>query len=83
MKTNESIKMTFPNKLSYFFLVQLFVREIAQMIGFSGRELNQIDVAVEESVSNIMVHNSVEDLPTFDIVCEKTSGGIKIILKEL
>ncbi len=83
MKTNESIKMTFPNQLSYFFLVQLFVREIAQMIGFSGRELNQIDVAVEESVSNIMVHNSVEDLPTFDIVCEKTSGGIKIILKEM
>ena len=83
METNESIKMTFPNKLNYFFLVQLFVREIAQMIGFSGRELNQIDVAVEESVSNIMVHNSVEDLPTFDIICEKTRGGIKIILKEM
>ena len=83
METNESIKMTFPNKLSYSFLVQLFVREIAQMIGFSGHELNQIDVAVEESVSNIMVHNSVEDLPSFDIVCEKTPGGIKIILSDM
>ena len=83
METNESIKMTFPNKLSYSFLVQLFVREIAQMIGFSGHELNQIDVAVEESVSNIMVHNSVEELPTFDIVCEKIPGGIKITLKDM
>ena len=83
METNESIKMTFPNKLSYFFLVQLFVREIAQTVGFSGRELNQIDIAVEESVSNIMVHNSVEELPSFDIVCEKIPGGIKIILKDM
>jgi len=83
METNESIKMTFPNKLSYSFLVQLFVREIASMIGFSGHELNQIDVAVEESVSNIMVHTSEEELPTFDIVCEKIPGGIKIILKDM
>lgn len=83
MEINESIKMTFPNKLNYSFIVQLFVREIAKMIGFSGDELNQIDVAIEESVSNIMVHASDEENPTFDIVCEKIPGGIKIILKEM
>jgi len=83
MEMNESIRMTFPNKLKYSFMVQLFVREIAKMIGFSGDELEQIDIAIEESVSNIMVHASDEENPTFDIVCEKIPGGIKITLKEM
>ncbi len=83
MDTNESIKMTFPNKLEYSFLVQMFVREIAKNIGFSGDELEQIDIAIEESVSNVMVHASDEENPTFDIVCEKIDGGIRITLKEM
>ena len=74
--------MTFPNKLEYSFMVQAFVREIAKMIGFSGDELEQIDIAIEESVSNIMVHASDEENPTFDIICEKIPRGIKIRLKE-
>jgi serine/threonine-protein kinase RsbW len=82
MEINESIKMTFPNKLDYSFMIQLFVREIAKNIGFSGDELDQIDIATEESVSNIMVHTSDEENPTFDIICEKVRGGIKITLKE-
>jgi len=83
MELNESIKMTFPNKLTYSFLVQSFVREIAKMIGFTGDELDHIDIAMEESVSNIMVHASDEENPTFDIICEKIQGGMKIILKEM
>jgi serine/threonine-protein kinase RsbW len=52
------------------------------MIGFTGEELEQIDIAIEESVSNIMVHASDEENPTFDILCEKIPGGMKITLKE-
>ena len=83
MKNFESIKMTFPNTFDYSFLVQSFVREIAKKIGFSGGLLDQIDIAMEESVSNIMVHASDEENPTFDIICEKIPGGIKIVLKEM
>jgi anti-sigma regulatory factor (Ser/Thr protein kinase) len=83
MENYESIKMTFPNKLNYSYLVQSFVREIAKTVGFSGSELEHIDLAIEESVSNIMVHTSDEENPTFDIICEKIPGGIKIILKEM
>lgn len=82
MQLNESIKMTFPNRLSYSFIIQSFVREIAKMIGFASDSLEQIDIAIEEAVSNIMVHASDEENPTFDIICEKISGGIKITLKE-
>ncbi len=83
MQLNESIKMTFPNKLNYSFIVQSFVREIAKMIGFTREALEQIDIAIEESVSNVMVHASDEENPTFDIICEKIAGGIKITIKEM
>lgn len=75
--------MTFPNKLDYSFLVQQFVREIAKNIGFAGEELNMIDIAVEESVSNIMLHASDDENSTFTIICEKTAKGIKITLKDM
>ena len=83
MENHESIKMTFPNKLSYSFMVQSFVREVAKEAGFTGDELNQIDIAIEESVSNIMVHTHDEENPTFDIILEKIPGGMKITLKEM
>jgi serine/threonine-protein kinase RsbW len=83
MKNHESVKMTFPNSLDYLYMVQQFVREIAKTLGFSGDEMDQIDMAIEESVSNIMVHASDEENPTFDIICEKIPGGIKITLKEM
>ena len=83
MDINESVKMTFPNKLSYSYMVQSFVREIAKSVGFSGNELEQIELAIEESVSNIMIHASDEENLTFDIICEKIPGGIKIVLKEM
>ncbi len=83
MKNFESIKMTFPNTFDYLFLVQTFVREVAKNIGFSGGLLDQIDIAIEEAVSNVMVHASDEENPTFDIICEKVPVGMKITLKEM
>ena len=80
MENTESIQMTFPNKVGYSFMVQTFIREIAKAAGFAGDELMQIDIAIEESVSNVMVNASDEGNPTFDIICEKIPGGIRISL---
>lgn len=83
MVQGDSIKLTFPNKLEYSYLVQQFVREIAKMIGFTGDELNKIDIALEEAVSNVMIHTHDEENPTFDIICDHIAGGIRIIIKEM
>ena len=64
-------------------MVQSFVREVAKEAGFTGDELNQIDIAIEESVSNIMIHANDEENPTFDIILEKIPGGMKFTLKEM
>jgi serine/threonine-protein kinase RsbW len=65
-------------------MAQLFVRETAKKIGFTGNPLNHIDLAIEESVSNVMKHTfDAEENRTFDIICENIGIGIKIIIKEM
>lgn len=83
METGDCIKFNFPNKLEYSHLIQLFTREIAKKTGFTGEALDQIDMAVEESVSNVMLHANDEENQTFDLICEKIAGGLKITIKEM
>ncbi len=82
METGEKIRFTFPNKPEYTPLIQGFVREVAQNIGFQTGNLNQIDIAMEEAVSNVVAYTRDDENPTFDVICEKIPGGIKIVLKE-
>ncbi len=84
MQIPETLKITLPNKLDYLDIAQLFVRETAKKIGFAGNSLNNIDIAIEEAVSNVMKHTyDAEENRTFDIVCEKLRNGIKIVIKEM
>jgi anti-sigma regulatory factor (Ser/Thr protein kinase) len=84
MNQPEILKITLPNKLDYLDIAQLFVRETAKKIGFSGNPLNHIDIAIEEAVTNVMKHTfDAEENRTFDIICENLNNGIKIIIKEM
>ncbi len=84
MQIPEVSKITLPNKFDYLDIAQLFVRETAKKIGFAGSSLNNIDIAIEEAVSNVMKHTyDPEENRTFDIICEKLRNGIKIIIKEM
>lgn len=84
MQPLDTFKITLPNKLEYLDLAQLFVRESAKKIGFSGNALNHIDIAIEEAVSNVMKHTyDAEENRTFDIVCENIRTGVKITIKEM
>ncbi|MHC1708669.1 MAG: ATP-binding protein [Bacteroidales bacterium] len=83
MENHEFISFTIPNKIEYIDITQFFVREVARSIGFMGTSLNQIDIAIEEAVSNVMKHAyDAEESKTFEIICQKIPDGIKIILKE-
>jgi anti-sigma regulatory factor (Ser/Thr protein kinase) len=84
MENFESVKLTIPNDLVYFELAQLFAREMAKMIGFKGNELNEIDIALEESVTFVMTHAyDKEEDKTIDIICQKIEKGLKIIVKDM
>jgi anti-sigma regulatory factor (Ser/Thr protein kinase) len=84
MKDLDSLQLTVPNDLQYFDIAQLFVRDVAKKIGFTGKELNQIDIAIEEAVTNVMKYAyDKEESKTIDVVCQKIEGGIKIIIKDM
>ena len=84
MQNQEILKLTLPNKLDYLDIAHLFVRETAKKIGFQGSHLNNIEIAIEEAVSNVMKHTyDPEENRTFDIICENLGKGIKIVIKEM
>jgi len=87
MDRQKNIKLTLPNELSYSPLAQAFVREVARKAGFEGSSLSQIDVAVEEAVTNVMKHSyDAEENSTFEILCEplpEGAEGIKIVIKDM
>jgi serine/threonine-protein kinase RsbW len=70
--------------MPYLPLTQSFVREAAAQFGFRGAGLSQIEVAVEEAVTNVMQHGyDAEESQSFDITCDRIPGGIRIIIHEM
>jgi anti-sigma regulatory factor (Ser/Thr protein kinase) len=83
MENSEFVRLTVPNDLVYFDLAQRFAGEMAKKIGFRGNELNEIEIAVEESVTYVMTHAyDKEEDKTIDIICQKIEEGLKIIVKD-
>ncbi len=83
VNTNETVELTLPNQLSYLPVAQAVVREAARNCGFADATLSEIELGVEEAVTNIMKHAyDVEENPTFDIVCKRLPEGLQIILRE-
>ena len=77
------LKLSIPGKLFYFPIARLFVQETAGMFGFEGDDLYKIVLAMEEAVTNVMKHAFEDDeQDTIDILCERVSLGMKIIIRE-
>ncbi len=84
MENSNIVKLTLPNDIEYFYLAQLFVREVARKTGFSGSYLDQLEIAVEESVTFVMNQAyDREENKTIDIICQGIEGGLKIIVKDM
>jgi len=83
MAGRQFLKLTIPNDMAYLSIAQKCVREVSIMFGFAGEDIYKIELALEEGITNIIKHafESCEE-NTFDIICEKFSLGMKIILKE-
>ncbi len=83
MSAREFTKLTLPNEISYLNIAQSHVRLAAEKFGFQPPELGQIELAVEEAVSNVIKHAyDASEQNSFDIICERVSLGMKIIIKD-
>ncbi|MBN1664463.1 MAG: ATP-binding protein [Deltaproteobacteria bacterium] len=81
---HNTLKLSAPCDLSYLHIVQSFVRETAKQFGFTGDDLNKIELAIEEGVANVMEHAFADEdeINTFDVICERIQMGMRIIIKE-
>lgn len=83
MIKKDVMKTTLPTDLSYIETAQIFVREAAKRIGFSNNELKELDIAIEEAVSNVVKNSPPEEeSSSFEIICEPLPHGLEIVIKE-
>jgi len=76
-------KLTIPNDLSYLTMAINFVLENATIIGFKDNDIKDIQLAVEEAVSNVIEHAFLpEEDAQFTVICERIPLGLKIIIKD-
>ena len=78
------ITITLPNKLEYVPIAVASVWKIADILGFTVEEAEQLMLAVREAGTNVTEHayNRGEDA-TFDVIFERIPGGIRVEVKDM
>ncbi|MFN0216600.1 MAG: ATP-binding protein [Saprospiraceae bacterium] len=72
-----------PNDLRYLSVAIHFVLQNALLRGFAEKQLDAIELAVEEAVSNVIRHAfKAEEQAEFSVICEQIPLGLKIIVKD-
>jgi len=76
------IKATFPNEAVFAEIAVSLAREAAASMGFEGIPLSQIEVAVEEAVTNVQHTYDAEENSKFDLICELLPTALKVVIRE-
>ncbi|MCF7919409.1 MAG: putative DNA binding domain-containing protein [Candidatus Cloacimonetes bacterium] len=75
--------LTIPNSLEFLPLCAAFIEHNSQLIGFDPDEVQAISLAVEETLSNLILYAYTPGMiDTIDITCWQTPLGIEIIIKD-
>lgn len=78
-----SARLTLPNDIRYLPLAINFVKENAHIIGFKERSIKDIELAVEEAVSNVIKHAyAANEQAEFSVTCERIPLGLKTVVKD-
>ena len=82
-RVREQSRLTVPNDLSYLPAIQAYITEIGKKIGFEQGELTEINLGIEEAVTNVIEHAfEPRERAMFHILCQPIPIGLKIIIKE-
>ena len=77
------IKATFPNEAVFAEIAVSLTKAAAASMGFEGIPLSQIEVAVEEAVTNVQQHAyDAEENSKFDLICEMLPTALRIVIRE-
>ena len=72
-------KLTFPAKLEYLESMLKFVRNVAEKLSFGGKEINQIQIAAEEVLANIISYAYPNEGGSIEITCDIEEGKRLVI----
>lgn len=73
MQTNPEFKLTLPNDIQYLTVILGYVRKLAELAGFSVREQQELEIATEEAVTNVIRHAFAPgEVGAYDVRCEIT-----------
>ena len=76
-------QLTIPNRLEYLGPVVAYVREISKIAGFDKKEISQINLAVEEALTNVIQHGlEMNPDESFKITCEQSTTELQIRIQE-
>ena len=80
---SDRIRVELPCSDAYLPIALSTAREAARLFGFVGSQEKELEVAVEEAVTNVFKHAyDPEESPTFELVLERLPGGMKVTVKE-
>ncbi|MBW1786069.1 MAG: ATP-binding protein [Deltaproteobacteria bacterium] len=83
MKKSENIRMILPVTIDHLSAIQCFIRELAKRAGLHSKDIDFLQLAVEEAITNVVEHAFLpsEDA-TFEIVCEHTPIALTVRVRD-
>ncbi len=84
MQPAQPVKLTIPNNLDYLPPVLAFLREFASDIGFGKEEINKIELALEEAITNVIRHSLPRDqAASFELEMQPLTIGIELCIHDM
>ena len=84
MNNTEPIRLIIPNNLEYLLPVLAMVREFSSNIGFDKEEINKIELASEEAMTNVILHSLPRnEAAGFDLEIRALPIGIEISIHDM
>jgi serine/threonine-protein kinase RsbW len=78
----EQVKLQVSGKLESLSLISDFIVNSMLKFGMGDHEMFQTQIAVDEAITNIIMHGELEEKDKISLKCEKDRGMVKIVIED-
>jgi anti-sigma regulatory factor (Ser/Thr protein kinase) len=75
-------ELRIPSDLVYLRPVRVFIRELAESVGFGHKRVSDIELAVDEVFSNAIEHGSADSGAWIAIRCSSTDEMMRVVVSD-
>lgn len=74
MAKSENVTLILPTRTAYLPAIHCFISELAKIHGLPSQDIDELRLAVEEAITNVIEHAFLPDEhATYEVICEYTS----------